>query len=144
MKYGKEIFKRFLKGIPIGVFIGQMFYTISICIFKFSYTITWEQVLIQNVVAGIVGGYCYGTSTIYAVEKLSRLQQTIIQWISLLPFIPVAWYMHWMPRNTSGIIGYIIFYIIWILGFWFFYMRKYKGYIEELNGELQKIKGKSE
>ncbi|WP_297638802.1 DUF3021 domain-containing protein [uncultured Clostridium sp.] len=140
MKYGKIFLERFLKGIPIGVFIGQVFYTLSICIFKFSYTVTWEVVLIQNIAAGIIGGYCYAGSTIYKIEKLSRLQQTAIQWISLLPFIPVAWYMHWMPRNTWGIIGFIFFYIVWILGFWFFYTRKYTVYAEELNEELKNIK----
>lgn len=140
MKYWREYLKRFLKGIPLGIFISQISYTILICIFKFSYIVTWELVLVQNVIAGIIGGYCYGTSIIYKFEKLSRLQQTIIQWISLLPFIPIAWYMHWMPRSTEGMSGFILFYIVWILGFWIFYRRKYKVYAEELNEDLKNIK----
>ena len=140
MSIGKIFIKRFLRGIPIGVFIGQIFLTLSICIFKYKFEANWEIILSKNIVAGLLGGYCYATSVIYRVDRLSILQQTLIQWGALLVFLPVAWIMKWMPRSFEGIVGFIAFYIIWILTWWIVERIRCRKYVNELNKSLENIK----
>lgn len=135
MKLLIKYLKLLLKGIPIGVFIGQVFFTISIVSFKFS--ANWESILYGNIISALIGAYCYGTSITYTIEKWSLLKQTLIQWTLLLPFLPLAWYLGWMPRTLFGIISFIIVYILVILGFWLFYRAKYTKYVNEVNESLK-------
>lgn len=136
----KEYIKRFLKGIPIGVFIGQIFITISLCIFK--NTIVWNDLLFENIAFGLIGGYFYGTSIIYFIDSWSILKQNIVQWIMFLPFFPLAWILGWIPRTMYSAIGFIILYFIFIFIIWFYYKRKYKNYVNEMNESLKRIRNK--
>lgn len=136
----KEYIKRFLKGIPVGIFIGQVFITISLCVSK--HAITWNELLFENIVFGLVGGYFYGTSITYFIDDWSILTQTIVQWIMFLPFFPISWILGWMPRNVYSAIAFIIFCFIFIFAIWFYYKRKYKNYADEMNENLKRIKNK--
>lgn len=138
MSLKKMYLKMFLKGMPVGIVIGQIFLTINIVIFKF--TVDWRQILIANISSMIIGGYCYGTTITYKIEKWSLLKQTLVQWALMLPYIPIAWFLGYIPKNVSGIIGFLIIYVAMILGFWFFYRWKYKCYVNEVNNSLEKWK----
>ncbi|WP_297518927.1 DUF3021 domain-containing protein [uncultured Clostridium sp.] len=136
MKYIKGYIKLFIKGVPIGVLMGQIFLTIAMVISKSS--INYDALLEQNILAALVGGYCFGTSIIYRVESWSLLKQTVVQSVALLPYLPFAWYVGWMPRNTTGIIASIVFYIIFSVVTWLIFKNKYKKYEQELNADLKK------
>lgn len=136
MKYIKDYIKLFIKGVPLGILIGQIFLTIGMVVSKSS--INYDALLEQNILAALVGGYCYASSITYRVEKWSLLRQTITQWILLIPYLPLAWYVGWMPSNINGVIGSIIAYIIFIGVVWVIFRNKYKKYEQELNADLKK------
>ena len=136
MNYIKSYIKLFIKGVPLGILMGQIFLTIAMVISKSS--INYDALLEQNILAALVGGYCYASAITYRVESWSLLKQTITQWVLLAPYLPLAWYVGWMPRSTGGVIGSIIGYIVFVGIIWIIFRNKYKKYEQELNADLKK------
>lgn len=132
----KLFIKRFIAGFPIGVFIGQAFFTLFICIFKYQFTMDWQYALIHLFLYGAIGGYYAGISIVYSVEQWSYLKQVSIHWILMFPYLPLAWLNNWMPKTFWGATGFIIFYFALMLAFWLFYRAKYKKYVKKLNSDL--------
>lgn len=133
----KKAISRALIGIPIGIAIGYIMTIIASAIVGdgFYHAVMPElavrlggelkAVLIQIVVCSFYGIAFAGSSVIWEIDSWSLLKQTIVHMliVSAVCF-PSAWLMRWMPRNLSGIIGYVaiffaIYAVIW-LSTWLF------------------------
>ncbi|GAA0182322.1 DUF3021 domain-containing protein [Clostridium sediminicola] len=139
MDYIKQFIKRGLFGITIGVTINQVFCVI----FSLAGLITEvpsEIVISQFIIAALTGFYLAGVSVIFDVEEWSLLRQTITHFIAMLPYLPVAVYAGWMPRNTIGIISFIIVYILIYFIIWISFKKYWEKRTKELNEVLRKMK----
>ncbi|MGL4760232.1 MAG: DUF3021 domain-containing protein [Sarcina sp.] len=136
MKYIKDYIKLFIKGIPMGVLIGQIIFTLIAVTSTRDFS--GQELLRQNILAGIVGGYCYASSFAYRIENWSLLKKTVVQWLLLSIYLPFAWYIGWMTRTVGGVISISITYILAILIVWSLFRMKYKREANKLNEDLRK------
>ena len=128
----KKVLSRALLGAPIGLAISTIItiiVSINIGDGQF-YAVTpgliaecggeLNAVLIQAVCSMIYGGAWGGASAIWENENWSLLRQTVTHLIvTSVSALPIAWFMHWIPRTVGGFLGYCgiffaIYGIIWV------------------------------
>jgi len=99
-------------------------------------------VVIQTLLVGLYCALTIGSTVLYDHDDLPLTQVTIVHYlIVVLPFVPVAWFLGWMPNITRmlqielmQLVGY---FLIW-LGIFL----HYKAQVKELNELLEKQENK--
>ena len=101
-------------------------------------TIETRTLLIQLVVANIIGIIFSVASFVFEREEWSLLKQTMIHFIILLgTFLPVAVWMGWVPSHASAIFICVGSFIIIYLVIWFAMTMYWKKKIEGLNNQIK-------
>lgn len=147
----KEIRKRFLLGFPLGIFIGYTitilesilvgtgeFYAVSAFIMQ-HFSTPLKAVIVQYVCTGIIGAMFASTSIIFEVDEWSLLKQTIIHFLftSIVMYIcgyVCCWFKHDLLNTVIWFGVFIIFYVLFWIGFTLYYKLK----IKKINKELEK------
>lgn len=146
----KQILKRALWGIPIGITIASIIAIIisyvipgggySPCvpelITQFNNEIT--AVTVQTILAGLLGAVFSAASLIWEIDRWSIAKQTGIYFIVIsAAMLPVAYINHWMQHTLAGFLIYLgifllIFMVVWISLFMF-----WKKKIDKLNRNIR-------
>lgn len=83
-------------------------------------TLYGELLFVHFILTALLGFHLAGSSAVFNQENWSLLKQTIVHFLCMIPAIPVAYYLGWMPKTSFGVITYVIFFFIlyavqWIL-----------------------------
>ncbi|PEA52856.1 permease [Bacillus pseudomycoides] len=101
-------------------------------------TIETRTLLINLVVANIIGIIFSIASFVFEREEWSLLKQTIIHFVILLgTFLPVAVWLGWIPNHVSSILICIGIFIFVYFIIWFAMTIYWKKKIEGLNNQLK-------
>ncbi|AEB76867.1 DUF3021 domain-containing protein [Clostridium botulinum] len=137
MIYIKNILKRGITGMVLGVFINQLIFIIGGIFNGFKGSIPFNIQCNQFLISCIVGFYCCGCSVIFSIEKWSKLKQTIIHLVVMsIVYFPFAYYANWMPKAISGKIIFIFTYIFIYILIWMIYRMYWNKRIKEINKKL--------
>lgn len=102
---------------------------------------------VEQVVAAMITGMGWSIpSIVYDIDKLSRIQQVLIQMVvGMTVYLPVSLYMKWIPTNNTGIaLCSLLFMVVMALAIWFCFYMYYKGEAKAINRKLAgKEKGNS-
>lgn len=141
-----EYIKKFITrgvftGIPIGVFIGQVVFAISLLANGIdTFETTTNQFFMQLLTSAFIGFYCTGLSVVFSIDNWSLLKQVIVNFVfMIIVYFPTAYFIGWMPTDFMGrfyfTLNFIIVYIV------IFNIFKYKiRYInKQINKQLNKI-----
>lgn len=147
----KKVLFRCIIGAPLGLAIGTLI-TIFISLIVGDgqfYAVSREligdcgneinAVLVQAACAMFYGAVGCSSGLIWQVEQWSLLRQTVTHLLVFsLTALPIAYFMHWMPRSLWGILGYFaiffgIYLIIWLCEF-----GGIKRRIRQLNEKIKK------
>ncbi|MEI4829921.1 DUF3021 domain-containing protein [Bacillus sp. FJAT-53711] len=97
-----------------------------------------RTLLINLVVANVMGIIFSVASFVFEREEWSLLKQTIIHFIILLgTFLPVAVWMGWVPNHADSIFICVGSFIIVYFIIWFAMTMYWKKKIENLNNQLK-------
>lgn len=101
-------------------------------------TIETRTLLINLVVANIIGIIFSIASFVFEREEWSLLKQTIIHFIILLgTFLPVAIWLGWVPNHVSSILICVGIFIFVYFIIWFAMTMYWKKKIEGLNNQIK-------
>ncbi|MEH7461611.1 DUF3021 domain-containing protein [Bacillus thuringiensis] len=101
-------------------------------------TIETRTLLINLVVANIIGIIFSIASFVFEREEWSLLKQTIIHFIILLgTFLPVAVWLGWVPNHVSSILICVGIFIFVYFIIWFAMTMYWKKKIEGLNNQIK-------
>nr|WP_028411322.1 DUF3021 domain-containing protein [Bacillus sp. 123MFChir2] len=101
-------------------------------------TIETRTLLIQLVVANIIGIIFSIASFVFEREEWSLLKQTTTHFIILLgTFLPVAVWLGWVPNQASSILICVGVFIIVYFVIWFAMTMYWKKKIEGLNNQIK-------
>ena len=79
-----------------------------------------NAVLLQAACSLLYGAAWAGASVIWENDRWSLLRQTVTHLVVCsVSTLPIAWFMHWIPRNAVGLLAYLavflgIYGIIWL------------------------------
>lgn len=145
-----KIILRALVGAPIGLAISTIItIIISVCIGNGSFYPTDPElvndcgneinaVLVQTGCSLLYGAAFGGASVIWELESWSLLKQTVVHLIicSAATF-PIAFFMHWMPRNVFGIVIYYAVFFAIYFGIWMSQYFSMKARLKKLNESVK-------
>lgn len=138
MKYFKEILKRGLAGMGIGVFINQSIFTILALIDGFEGTIEVKIMAQQFLISAIAGFYFAAISIVFNIDNWSLLKQTVTHFILLsIVYFPVSFFAGWMPKPIASKIAFVVIYIISYVIMWIVFKAYWKKKAMEINKELE-------
>ena len=145
----KKIILRSLIGAPIGLAIstiiaiiisliindGNFYPVVSTLIDDFGSQI--NAVLVQSLCSLLYGASWGGASIIWKLDSWSLLRQTATHLIicSSATF-PIAYFMHWMPKNLLGIVTYFGIFLAIYFGIWISQYFSIKAKLNELNNSI--------
>jgi hypothetical protein len=153
----KKILHRGLRGIIPTIAYGYLITVFTSLIFLDGQYVPVVQILsaqFENEIYAVLLqiaffaliGFVYGAaSLIWDIDEWSYMKQTGIYFsISSITVLPVAYLMHWMPRNLIGFIVFfsiftVMFFIVWCIQF-----SIWKAKIRKIDDELTKHKSDSE
>jgi len=138
-KYRKLLISRGILGMLLGLAIG---YTVvmMMTLVNESYTFTGSSLLLNYTAGALIGFYMGAVSVVFHIEEWSLLKQTVIHFISNLPYLFIAFLIGWAPEQSLQKIFFVLFYIavyvlIWLKGKSYWTKKSI-----ELNKELQNLK----
>lgn len=145
----KKIILRSLSGAPIGLAISTIITIIISVIINDGnfYPVVpsladdfgsqLNAVLVQSLCSLLYGAAWSGASVIWELDSWSLLKQTAIHLIicSSATF-PIAYFMHWMPKNLIGIFIYFGIFLAIYFGIWLSQYFSIKARLKELNGSI--------
>lgn len=139
--------KKIIKLIAMGICYGCTF---SCLISMVGYSILGNEWFVSSpkgyciqIVAAMIVGIGWTLPTlIYSQEKLSKVQQCLIHiGIGVVVYIPIAFYMEWMPMdNLALMLGSVMFAVIVSLFVWCGFYLYYKKEAQKINKELKEMK----
>lgn len=148
----KEIVRRCLLGMPIGITIS---YLISIIIsylagskeyipcapaFLALFASSLQAVCVQTLLSVFLGAAFSLASLIWNIESWSLLKQSFIHFLCLsITMFPIAWLMHWMSHTIFGILIYIVLFFLIYLCIWLIMYQIQKREVQRINQHLKKI-----
>lgn len=148
----KEIVRRCLLGMPIGITIS---YLISIIIsylagskeyipcapaFLALFSSSLQAVCVQTLLSAFLGDAFSLASLIWNIESWSLLKQSFIHFLCLsITMLPIAWLMHWMSHTIFGILIYIVLFFLIYLFIWLIMYQIQKREVQRINQHLKKI-----
>ena len=145
----KKVFVRALLGAPIGLTIStfiSMFISAIIGDGQF-YAVPpgleaecggeLNAVLLQAACSMLFGAAWTGAYAIWENDRWSLLRQTVTHLMVCSVFaLPIAWFMHWIPRNAVGLLGYIASFLAIYGIFWLTQYLNMKKRIQQLNKKI--------
>ncbi len=148
----KKAFLRGLLGAPMGITIGTLVpIIISACMGDGAYHPVHPglveacgselpAVILQTAAAAFYGGIWSGATVIWEQEHWSLLRQTTTHLlVYALSALPIAWFMHWIPRSIGGILAYCgVFFLIYAI-IWFGQYQSMKKRLREINEQIQAL-----
>ena len=98
-----------------------------------------NAMIVQTICAMLYGAAWAGASVIWEMENWSLLRQTVTHlMVCSLSALPIAYFMHWMPRNLGGVLGYFGIFASIYLGIWFCEYFSMKKRIQQINEKVPK------
>lgn len=138
------MFRKIVRLVCIGISWGC---TISCLISMAGYTIMGNEWFLSSprgfntqIAASMVVGLGWSLPTVvYDNERLSRVQQLLIHGaIGFIVYIPVAFYMQWIPLgNISLMLASILIAIFSAFIVWLCFYFYYRGEAREINREIK-------
>lgn len=110
MKLFKEAVRRGLIGILMGLFLSHTLFFIA-ALGKDMISVQASTYISQYLTYGIFGFYFSAVSIIFNM-KTSISKRFLAHIVFTLPFLPIAYFIGFMPNNTFGIISFTSFYVI--------------------------------
>ncbi|WP_238885865.1 DUF3021 domain-containing protein [Clostridium sp. YIM B02551] len=133
----KDVIRRGLKGIVIGVFLIQTIGVLMMLFSKESATFSKEFLINQYVAASIIGFTFGALNILYQSEKLGLIGATILHFIGVsLVYIPCAIMAGWLINDSGVIISTITIFIATYFIVWLICYLQWKKYIKQINMEL--------
>lgn len=146
----KKVIVRALLGFPLGVFIGYTITILSSAIFAQGYYAAVvpalieecgseiAAVILQYVLAGILGAACAASSVVWKIENWSFLRQTVIHFLIIsFSMLPIAYFTHWMEHSLLGILSYFGIFIGAYAVIWIILFIVWKKKINAMNRKIQ-------
>ncbi len=147
----KEIVKRSLLGIPLGITIS---YLLSIIIsylaksedyipcapaFLALFESSLQAVCVQTLFSALIGAIFSAASLIWEIESWSLLKQSFIHFLCMsITMFPIAWFMHWMSHTVFGVLTYSVLFFILYLCIWLILYQIQRKEIQRMNQHLKK------
>ncbi len=136
--YVTYILKSGAIGSCIGVMLNSLFYFIA-AFFKETLILSSDVVILNFIVCILVGFYCAAISVVYEIEHWSLLRATITHAILMAVYLPVAYFMGWMPTHLAGTIGFMIQYLVVYVIIWFSFKTYYAKKAKEMTNQLKQL-----
>lgn len=137
----RKIIKMVFSGIAMGCTISCLISMIGVHFIGYEWFAASERSYSAQIIASMICGIAWVVpSMVYDNEKLSRIQQMLIHFsIGMVVYLPLAFYMKWIP--TAGV-GNIVFglamMVVTALLIWFGFYLYYRGEAQAINRELAK------
>ena len=145
----KEIIKRGLLGIPVGITIGYLMTIINSLIFGNGnyYPVTPElvasmgneinAVMLQSLLYAVIGFSFASSSVVWNMDSWSMLKQTALYFIiNAVVMMPIAYGLNWMQHNSKGIIIYLAVFTLYFAVIWLIQYFIWKRYLKRMNTKL--------
>ncbi len=142
----KEVIKRGLLGIPLGIAISHIISIIvSVSFGQGHYAATAPRliasmngelpaVIIQAVFAGVLGAAMAASSVIWEIDEWSLAKRTLIYFVIIATVnLPIAYFMGWMEQSLKGIAVYFSIFVIIFLVIWVVQYLSWKAKIKRMN-----------
>jgi hypothetical protein len=119
----KIYIKRGIVGFFVGATISYLLVISGIpALESVEMTLNGEFLRIHFLLTSLLGFHLAGSSAVFNQEEWSLLKQTIVHFLCMLPAIPAAYYLGWMPRTSLGAFTYVIVFLVlyavqWILSY---------------------------
>jgi len=135
MNYKKEVLKRGLLGSLSALFLS---YTVLVIASLGHETISLnvDELILQYAVYGISGFYLSAVSIIFNIEEWSLLKQFITHVICTLPFLPVAYFVGFMPQHLLGQLAFLAIYLSCYIASFLVYMMHLRKQTAAINSKL--------
>ena len=145
----KEILKRGLLGIPVGIAIGYLISIINSLVYGNGsyYPVTPDlaasmgneinAVMLQTLLYGIIGLSFAASSIVWQMDSWSMLKQTAFYFvINALVMMPIAYKLNWMQHSSKSIIIYFAVFTLYFALIWLIQFLVWKRYIRKINSRL--------
>jgi Protein of unknown function (DUF3021). len=133
----KEIIRRGLKGIVIGVFLIHTIGVLMMLLSKESATFSKEFLINQYAAASIIGFAFGALNILYQYEKLGLIGATVLHFIGVsLIYIPCAKMAGWLVNDSGVIFSTITIFISTYFIVWLVCYLQWKKYVKQINMEL--------
>lgn len=146
----KNMIKRGMQGIPIGIAIGYVISIVTSVIWGEGYYSPCvpelkdaaggeiQAVVIQAALCGLLGAVFGAASVLWDVEEWSIAKQTGIYFVVVCAaMMPTAYLLYWMEHSIAGFVQYLLMFVIIFAFVWIsqylIMMRK----IRAINAKLQ-------
>jgi len=136
--YIKQFLFRGMFGIFIGSFIGHTIY-LMMAIQNNGLELSTSVIITNYIATALIGFWSNGISVVFNIDEWSILRQTITHAILLLPYLPLANYLGWMPPTTIGKVLFVVFYVILYISIWFAFKTYYTKKARELNERINQL-----
>ena len=153
----KQIIKRGLFGLPVGIAIGFVI-TVIISVFVGDgsyYPVTPEligttgselnAVILQTVLCGILGSGFAMASVIWELDSWSLVKQSGVYFmIACVLMFPIAYITNWMKHSVAGVLSYIGIFVAIFVAVWIAQYLSWKRKIKKMNECFKKDKNQNE
>ena len=146
----KNMIKRAMQGIPIGIAIGYVISIVTSVIWGEGYYSPCvpelrdaaggeiQAVVLQAALCGLLGAVFGAASVLWDVEEWSIAKQTGIYFVVVCAaMMPTAYLLYWMEHSIAGFVQYLLMFVIIFAFVWIsqylIMMRK----IRAINAKLQ-------
>ena len=100
-------------------------------------------VILQTVLAGLVGSIYGAASVIWDMETWSIAKQSGIFFaIAAITMMPISYLLNWMEHSVTGIISFFLIFLVIFVVIWITMYLIWRRKIQELNKDVQKKKSK--
>ena len=100
-------------------------------------------VILQTVLAGLVGSVYGAASVIWDMETWSIAKQSGIFFaIAAITMMPISYLLNWMEHSVTGIISFFLIFLVIFVVIWITMYLIWRRKIRELNKDVQKKKSK--
>ena len=100
-------------------------------------------VILQTVLAGLVGSIYGAASVIWDMETWSIAKQSGIFFaIAAITMMPISYLLNWMEHSVTGIISFFLIFLVIFVVIWITMYLIWRRKIRELNKDVQKKKSK--
>lgn len=97
-----------------------------------------NAMIVQTVCSMVYGAAWAGASLVWEVDGWSLLRQTVTHLlICSLSALPIAYFLHWMPRTLGGIATYFAIFFGIYLGIWISQYGSMKARVRKMNERFQ-------
>ena len=96
-----------------------------------------NAVLLQAGCSMLYGAAWSGASAIWENDCWSLLRQTVTHLlVCAVSALPIAWFMHWIPRNIGGLLAYCAMFFISYAIIWATQYLSMKKRVQQLNKKI--------